>query len=167
METDSPHKTSLIDRSDAALRDPDKLARESVALCYGSHLGIQCCSCSLTGEITLFPRQVQHTHTTQTPHSACVIKCGKFAVRGRVHSTCCHGTCLRYDCDHTISKGSWEISLRERVLWGKRKMDRNRKREGERTGREGKRSRRNQSGKPFVCSHENKLSLLVSAYDDF
>lgn len=38
-----------------------------------------------------------------------------------------------------------------------KKMDRSKKRDGERTGREGKLSRCNQSEEPFVCSDGNKL----------
>lgn len=63
-------------------------------------------------------RRYTHTHTRpRTPHSAYVIKCAvKFALGARVHSYLSPWQLRRGDCNRTISRGSWEISLKEWAL---------------------------------------------------
>lgn len=67
-----------------------------------------------------------------------------------------------HDCDHTISRGSWEISLRERVLWRKRRWTETEREKG--GGQSGKGSRAdttNQSNLLSAAMWINYLTLPV------
>lgn len=104
-------------------------------------------------------RRYTHTHTRpRTPHSAYVIKCAvKFALGARVHSYLSPWQLRRGDCNRTISRGSWEISLEEWALL------RNGGGEDRVRERETRRAEQRQwiRAKPFVCGDVNKIFDFV------